>query len=93
MTKARYCRLTSLVLGDSIQLTNADLKDVHLQLPSLKRLEFHQASFAHVSSMTDKYVMQVLCPVHMSSTVLQTLLDTVRSWSPCCTLSAHLVLV
>lgn len=56
MTEARYCRLTLLVLGDSIQLTIADLKDVHLQLPSLKQLEFHQASFAHVSSMSDKYV-------------------------------------
>ena len=88
MTEACSYRLTSLMLGDSTQLTNADLKDVHLQLPSLKRLEFHQGNFAHVSSMTDKYVLQILCAVQTSSTA-KSPLNAVWSWSPHCTLPGH----
>lgn len=42
------CRLTHLVLGDTVKLTSLDLQDVQLRLPSLQRMEFHHAHFAYV---------------------------------------------
>ncbi len=44
-----HYRLSQLVLGDTSEISNADLGELNQLLPSLRQLTFHQATFVCVS--------------------------------------------
>ena len=44
-----HYRLSQLVLGDTSEISNADLGELDQLLPSLRQLTFHQANFVCVS--------------------------------------------
>ncbi len=44
-----HYRLSQLVLGDTSEISNADLGELNQLLPSLRQLTFHQANFVCVS--------------------------------------------
>ena len=58
-----HYRLSQLMLGDTSEISNADLGELNQLLPSLRQLTFHQANFVCVSLCAVKHVIILLMSV------------------------------